>query len=134
MDPITTISFVASISQLIGATREVVRLIKSFRDGEEELGDLVNLISIFEENLKGFDRVLRNSQIRISTETLASAINESSETLEDLEKRLLLILKTEKSTIRRLKWVQHKSAFERISERIKSRCSMLHSLVSIAHM
>lgn len=33
-----------------------------------------------------------------------------------------------------MKWVQHKSTFEKITEDLKGKCMMLHSLVSVAQL
>jgi hypothetical protein len=136
MDPITSIGMLASIANLVGTSKEVIRLIKSFKEGEKELGELASHVSLFEENLKGFDRIFRSRQMihRVSAETLTQAIEKSSATLKDLEKRLLQISKSDNSAVRRMKWVQNKSTLERIGDRIKGQCAMLHSLVSVAHM
>lgn len=71
---------------------------------------------------------------RISAETLSKAIEETISTLKDLEKRLAQILKSENLTIRRMKWVQHKSSLERIDGRIRNQCGMLQNLLSVAQM
>ena len=60
MDPISVIGLLSSLSSLIGASKEVIDLIKSFKDGDKELIGLSNSVSLFEENLKGFKRVLRS--------------------------------------------------------------------------
>ncbi|WEW57464.1 hypothetical protein PRK78_002931 [Emydomyces testavorans] len=136
MDPITAIGLLASISNLLGASKGVIKLMKTFKDGEKELAELVSCVSLFEENLKGFDRVFRSRQMihRVSVDPLTKTIEESSRTLADLERRLLQICKSESSTIRRMRWVQHKSSLEKFSCRIRSQCAMLHSLVSVAQI
>lgn len=136
MDPITAIGLLASISNLICASGEAVQLLRSFKDGEKELTGLVSQIALFEENLKGFHRIFRSPQVlhRISTETLTQVVDESSEELADLKRRLLQIQKSENSAIRRMKWIQSKAGLERINNQIKWKCSMLHSLVSMAQM
>ncbi|GFF26884.1 ankyrin repeat protein [Aspergillus udagawae] len=136
MDPITTIGLVGSIANLITFTGETIQLVRSFKDGERELADLSNHLSLFEENLKGFDRVFRSRRVvhQISVETVKNGIDESYTTLKDLQKRLQQIARSESSTIRRMRWVQHKSSLERIDGRIKGQCAMLHSLVSVAQM
>ena len=54
--------------------------------------------------------------------------------MKELEDRLLSISKSESSTVRRMKWVQHRSTFEKITEDLNGKCTMLHSLVSVAQM
>ncbi|RLM00327.1 hypothetical protein CFD26_107856 [Aspergillus turcosus] len=71
---------------------------------------------------------------QISVETVKNGIGESYATLKDLQKRLQQISMSESSTIRRMRWVQHKSSLEEIDDRIKGQCAMLHSLVSLAQM
>jgi hypothetical protein len=134
MDPITTIGLLGSIANLITITGEAIQLVRSFKDGESELADLSNHLALFEENLKGFDRVFRSRRVvhQISAEKVKNGIDESYATLEDLQKRLQQICRSESSTIRRMRWVQHKSSLQRINDHIKGQCAMLHSLVSVA--
>ncbi|GIC84283.1 uncharacterized protein Aud_000097 [Aspergillus udagawae] len=136
MDPITTIGLLGSIANLITFTGETIQLVRIFKDGERELADLSNQLSLFEENLKGFNRVFRSRRVvhQISVETVKNGIDESYAALKDLQKRLQQIARSESSTIRRMRWVQHKSSLERIDGRIKGQCAMLHSLVSVAQM
>jgi hypothetical protein len=136
MDPITTIGLLGSLANLITITGDTIELVKSFKDGERELADLSNQLPIFEENLKGFDRIFRSRRVihQISVETVKNGIDESYATLEDLQKRLQQILRSESSTVRRMRWVQHKSSLQRIDDRIKSQCASLHTLVSVAQM
>lgn len=47
MDPITSIGLLASVSNLALATKDVIQLMRSFRDGEEEIGELINNVSVF---------------------------------------------------------------------------------------
>jgi hypothetical protein len=54
--------------------------------------------------------------------------------MKELEDRLLSVSKSESSTVRRMKWVQHRSTFEKIMEDLKWKCMMLHSLVSVAQL
>ncbi|KAF7136756.1 hypothetical protein CNMCM5793_006225 [Aspergillus hiratsukae] len=136
MDPITTIGLLGSIANLITITGDTIELVKSFKDGESELADLSNQLSLFEENLKGFDRIFRSRRVvhQISVETVKNGIDESYATLKDLQKRLQQILRSESSTIRRMRWIQHKSGVQRIDDHIRGQCTMLHSLVSVAQM
>jgi hypothetical protein len=136
MDPISAIGLLSSLSSLIGASKEVLDLIKSFKDGDKELIGLYNSVSLFQENLKGFDRVLRSRRTghNISVETINNAIKDSAGMMKELEDRLLSVSKSESSTVRRMKWVQHRSTFEKITEDLKWKCMMLHSLVSVAQV
>jgi hypothetical protein len=136
MDPISLIGLLSSLSSLIGASKKVIDLINSFKDGDKELIGLSNSVSLFEENLKGFNRVLRSrwGGHEISVETINNAIKESAGMMKELEDRLLSIFKSESLTVRRMKWVQHKSTFEKITEDLKGKCMMLHSLVSVAQL
>jgi hypothetical protein len=136
MDPISLIGLLSSLSSLIGASKKVIDLINSFKDGDKELIGLSNSVSLFEENLKGFKRVLRSrwGGHNISVETINNAIKESAGMMKELEDRLLSIFKSESLTVRRMKWVQHKSTFEKITEDLKGKCMMLHSLVSVAQL
>jgi hypothetical protein len=136
MDPISAIGLLSSLSSLIGTSKEVIDLIKSFKDGNKELIGLYNSVSLFEENLKGFDRVLRSRRAghNISVETINNAIKESAGMMKELEDRLSSIFKSESSTVRRMKWVQHKSTFEKITKDLKWKCVMLQGLVSVAQM
>ena len=136
MDPISAIGLLASISTLIATSNEVVGLIKSLKDGEHELAQLLHDLSLFEEALQGFDRVLRSRQTkhRISPSTLQSAIEEASTTLDGLKKPLTQINKSSNTTVRRLKWIQSKPHLERIDARIKGQFAQLNNFVTLAHM
>lgn len=70
----------------------------------------------------------------ITTIGLLSSIATSYATLKELQKRLQQISMSESSTIRRMRWVQHKSSLEEIDDHIKGQCAMLHSLVPLAQM
>lgn len=136
MDPVTAIGLLASISNLICASGEAAQLLRSFKDGEKEVTGLASQVALFEENLKGFHRIFRSRQVvhRVSTETLTQVIEESSTELDELKKRLRQILRSENSTIRRMRWMQNKTSLERINVLIKGKCAMLHGLVSVAQM
>ena len=135
MDPITVIGLLASLSNLVQASDSLRQVLKSFKDGEKELLELFNDVSVFEEALKGFDRVLRSrkTQHKISGAVINSALEESSATIQDLEKRLVEISKFEVSAMRRMKWVQHKSSFKRLHERLSAQSTMLQSFLALAH-
>lgn len=136
MDPVTSIGLLASVATLVGTSKEVVQLIRSLKDGDKELAELASHVSLFEENLKGFDRIFRSHQMihRLPAERLKRAIDESSATLKDLIKPLLQISKSDNPVVRRMKWIQNRSSLEKISDSIKGQCAMLHSLVSVAQM
>ena len=135
MDPITAIGLLASISSLIEASNSVLKAIKSFKDSEKDLLELFNDISIFGEALKGFDRVLRSRQIRhnISEQVINNALEEGLATIREIERRLAQISSSELSTIRRMKWVQHKASFKKLHERLKDQIVLLQSFLALAH-
>lgn len=135
MDPITALGLLSSVSELIKASNSLLKLIKSFKDAEKDLVELFNDVSIFEEALKGFDRVLRSRQTRhnISGQVINSALEDAFATIQDLETRLVQMLKSEVSPMRRMKWVQHKSSIKKLHDRIKEQSAMLQSFLALAH-
>ena len=135
MDPITAIGLLSSVSQLIQASNSLLELIKSFKDADKELLELLNDISVFDEALKGFDRVLRSRQTRhnISGKVINSALEVAFATIQDLETRLVQMSKSEVSPLRRMKWVQHKSSLKKLHDRIKEQSAMLQSFLALAH-
>lgn len=135
MDPITALGLIASVSNLIQASDSVLQVLKSFKDGEKEIIELSYDVSVFEEALKGFDRVLRSRQTRhnISGNVINSALQEGFATIQELERRVTQITKHEASAMRRLKWVQSKSSFKKLHERIKDQSTILQSFLSLAH-
>jgi hypothetical protein len=135
MDPITAIGLLASLSGLINASNSVLNIMKSFKEGEKELLELFNDVSVFEEALKGCDRVLRSRQTRhnISEKVIHGALEEGFATMQDLENRLVQISKHGVSTMRRMKWVQNKPSVKKLHDRIKEQSKMLQSFVALAH-
>ncbi|RHZ52990.1 uncharacterized protein CDV56_103863 [Aspergillus thermomutatus] len=55
----------------------------------------------------------------ISVQPVKNGTDERYATLKDLQKRLQQISMSESSTIRRMRWVQHKSSMEKVDDRIK---------------
>ncbi len=135
MDPITALGLLASLSSLIKASNSLLEVVKSFKDGNKELLELFNDVSIFEEALKGFDRVLRSRQTKheISTTVISKALEEASRTIQELESKLIHMSKSEVSSVRRMKWVQHKSSLIKLHERVKEQSAMLQSFLALAH-
>lgn len=135
MDPITALGLLSSVSQLVQASNSLLELIRSFKDAEKEVLELFNDVSIFDEALKGFDRVLRSRQTRhnISGRVISSALEEAFATIQDLQVRLVQISKSEVSPMRRMKWVQHKSSLKKLHGRIKEQSAMLQSFLALAH-
>ena len=135
MDPITALGMLASLSSLIGASNSLLEILKSFKDGEKEIIDLFNDISIFAEALKGFDRVLRSRQTNheISTTVISKALEDASRTIQELEKKMAHISKFESTAMRRMKWVQHKSSLTRLHDRVKEQSTMLQNFLTLAH-
>ncbi|KAG5293933.1 ankyrin repeat protein [Histoplasma capsulatum G186AR] len=136
MDPVSAIGLIASIGTLLKASKGTLDLIKSYKHAPKDLFELVHDLEIFEEALRGFDRVLRSRQTKhnISEKILRTAINDGSATVKDLEKRIKQVYKTENSSLRRVRFVQNKSHFETLAKQIKSQCAQLHSFVSLAHL
>lgn len=136
MDPVSAIGLIASIGTLLKASKGTLDLIKSYKHAPKDLFELVHDLEIFEEALRGFDRVLRSRQTKhnISEKILRTAINDGSATVKDLEKRIKQVYKTENSSLRRVRFVQNKSRFETLAKQIKSQCAQLHSFVSLAHL
>lgn len=138
MDPVTLIGLLASISTLVAGSQEALKLLRSFKEGDKELSSLIVQVGLFEENLKAFDRLLRSRSRQafqaMSAATLSRSIEDSSSKLVDLERRLLQICKAENSSVRRLRWIQNRSSFREISEDLRAKCGMMHSLVSTAQM
>ena len=90
MDPVTAIGLLASVANLIQASDAILEVMKSFKDGERELLELCYDVSVFEEALKGFDRVLRSRQTRhnISGSVINSALEDGFATIQELDKRV----------------------------------------------
>lgn len=135
MDPITAIGLLASLCSLIEASNSLRKVIKSFKDGEKEIHGLSSDVFIFEEALKGFDRVLRSRQVvhNISGNVIERALQEGLGTIQSLEKRLMQIAKFDVPTMRRMKWVQHKPNLKKLHERLKEQSTMLQGFLALAH-
>lgn len=135
MDPISVIGLLASLSSLIQASNTLLNVMRSIKDAEKEVLELYNDVSVFEEALKGFDRVLRSRQTRhnVSTDVIDHALQEGSATIQDLETRLVQIFKCNVSAVRRIKWAQQKSSLKRAHERLKGQSTMLQSFLALAH-
>ena len=135
MDPIIGIGLLASLCSLIEASNSLRKVIKSFRDGEKEIRGLFNDVSIFEEALKGFDRILRSGQAihQISGKVIDNSLQESFATIQNLENRLVQIARYDVPAMRRMKWVQHKPSLKKLHERLKEQSTMLQSFLALAH-
>ncbi|KAF2475797.1 ankyrin [Lindgomyces ingoldianus] len=135
MDPITIISLLASLTNLIHASKSVIEVINTFRDGDKDLQKLLEDISVFTEALSGFERVLRSRQTihRISGPVMDSMLQNSFNTIKDLEDRLEQSLNSKVSAVRRMKWVQNTSGIKRLHDRIKEQHSMLQTFLAITH-
>ena len=135
MDPFSALGLLASLSSLIRASDSLLDLLKSFKDGEKEVLDLFKDVSVFSEALKGFDRVLRSRQTnhKISSTVISSALEDASRTIQELEKKLLHLSKFENTAMRRMKWVQHKSSLTKLHDRVKEQSTVLQSFLALAH-
>lgn len=135
MDPITALGLISSVSQLLQASGSLLELIKTFKHAEKDFFELFNDVSVFNEALKGFDRVLRSRQTKhnISGKVISGALQDASATIHDLEMRFIQMSKSEVSPVRRMKWVQHKSSLKKLHDRIKEQSAMLQSFLALAH-
>lgn len=135
MDPVTIIGLLASLSSLIQASSSVVSIIQTYKDGDRDLEDLSNDISVFAEALKGFDRVLRSRQTmpRISGSVTRNALEAAGKTVKDLGTHLQHLSGYEVSVVRRMKWVQNKSSVKKLHERLKEHNAMLQTFVALTH-
>lgn len=135
MDPITIIGLAASVVQLVNAAKKVLSVIKSFKDSEKELAALAHDLTIFTEALISFDRILRNKHTlhRVSGPVIEVLLSHSHKLLEELETYISQIGSSSLSTIRRAKWVQHKSSVRKIHDKIKEKNAMLHTFLTITH-
>lgn len=135
MDPVSAIGLLASLCSLIEASNSLRKLMRTFRDGEKEIQELCNDVFMFEEALKGFDRVLRSRQAihNISQDTIDIGLREGFVTIRTLEKRLLQISGSDVMAIRRLKWVQHKPAVKKLHERLNDQSAWLHRLLAVVN-
>ncbi|OJD18686.1 hypothetical protein AJ78_01301 [Emergomyces pasteurianus Ep9510] len=127
MEPVSAIGLIASIATLLRASKGALDLIKSYKHALRDLGELVHDLEIFEEALRGFERVLRSRQTKhnISEKVLRTAINDGSATIKDIEKRLTQVYKTENSSFRRVRFLQNKSHFETLGKQIKTQETFL---------
>lgn len=135
MDPVTAIGLLGSLASLIQASHSLLQIVKSFKDGEKELLELLNDVGIFEEALRGFDRILRNGQTKhnISASVIEDALDEASTTVSDLINKIVHLSRYDTSTMRRMKWTQHKSALKKLHDRLKEQGAMLQSFLALAH-
>lgn len=135
MDPITALGLISSVSQLLQASGSLLELIITFKNADKEFDELFNDVSVFNEALKGFDRVLRSRQTKhnISGKVISTALEDAFATIHDLEMRFIQMSKSEVAPIRRMKWVQHKSSLKKLHDRIKEQSAMLQSFLALAH-
>lgn len=136
MDPISIIGLVASVFQLVEASKKVHDVARTFKNGEVELADLANDLSIFTEALIGFDRVLRSKHTlhRVSGPVLEDMIGHSKHLIQELETELAYIGNSSYSTVRRAKWIQHRSSVNKLHTKLKEKTAMLQTFLSIAHV
>lgn len=135
MDPITIISLIATVIDLVKATKVVNEVIKTLKDGDKDLTALSHDVSIFAESLEGFDRVLRSPYTlhRISGPVIEDLLKHATGIIHDLQTRLQQISTSEYSAVRRVKWLQQKSAIARLGGQLKEQNVMLHTFLSITH-
>ena len=135
MDPITIIGLVASVAGLVHASRTTLEIIRTIKDSNKLLSDLSNDMVVFTEALTGFERVLRSRATlhRVSGSAINSVLENSTNTIKDLEQRLKQITSSEVTAVRRAKLVHHASKIERLHGRLKEQNAMLQTFLSITH-
>lgn len=135
MDPITLIGLVASVTNLVHASRSIVQVIRNFQEANEHITSLVQDAAAFAEALGGFERILRSrhASLNVSGSVIESVLNKSTRTLKELEDRLLQIVGCKSSSIRRARWIQHMSHIKRLHTQLKEQNAMLQTFLSIAH-
>lgn len=133
MDPLTVLSLVSSIVQLIEAAKKVNDILQTFKDGDKELVALREDIAAFMEALRGFDRILRSRHTihRVSSPVLEDVLRNSIDIVTELRDRLVQLSSSSLSAVRRAKWVQHKSNLKKLHGRIREKIAMLHTFLSI---
>ena len=135
MDPLSVLSLLATLGSLIKTSNQLLQIAKSFREADRDLLELCNDVTFFEESLKGFGRVLRSRRTKHGIDILVikRAFEESFNTIQELETRLSQIAKSDTSAVRRIKWLQSRSAIRKLHERVKSQSSMLQNFLVLAH-
>ena len=135
MDPLSAIGVLGTLFNLIEGAHALLRVARAIKEGERDIVELCNDVAFFEEALKGFDRILRKPQMthNISPVIISKSLQESTLTIQVLHEKLLSVTKFETSSIRRMKWLQSKSAVRKSHERLKAQCNMLQSFLALAH-
>ena len=131
MDPISVIGI---LCELLKLSNNLYQLARNLKEGDTDLLELCHDVSFFEEALKGFDRVLRDRRTshNISISVIATALQESTWTIQALQDKLSHISRTESSALRRLKWLQNKSYVKKLHERVKIQSTMLQCFLTLA--
>lgn len=135
MDPITIIGLLASITNLVHASKSTLHLAGRFRNGETDLRTLSNDLLLFTEALNGFERILRSRQTthRLSAQLIEGMLKDASGVVSQLQLQLEKIAASSASTVRRMRWVQQSSSITKLHDRLKELNSMLQTFLSIAH-
>jgi len=135
MDPISIIGLLASLSTLIESGHKVYNLIETFKNSFREASDLAVTVTVFNEALKGFDRVLRSRQTihRISPTVIKHALENSKDTIQSIETRLIQLSAHNKAAVRKMIWVKQKSEFNKLLERLKEQISILQTFLELTH-
>ncbi|XXH00572.1 hypothetical protein Hte_006920 [Hypoxylon texense] len=135
MDPVTIIGLAASVIQLVNTTKKLYDVIKSFKDGDKELTELANDLSIFTEALISFDRILRSKHTlhRVSGPVVKDMLGHSTRLVQELETHITQIGSSSSAALRRAKWIQHKSSVNKLHDKLKEKNAMLHTFLSITH-
>ncbi|KAI1177125.1 ankyrin [Nemania sp. FL0916] len=135
MDPLTVIGLAASVVQLVAAAKKLHDVIKNFKDGDKDLVTLARDLSAFSEALVAFDRILRSKHTlhRISGCVLDDVLGHAKEIIEELETHVDEIRGSSLAAIRRARWIQHRSAVNKLHSKLNEKNAMLHAFLSITH-
>ena len=135
MDPCSVIGLVGSICNVLEASHYLIQVAKAFKEGDNDLSELCSDVAFLEEALKGFDRVLRNKQVNhsLSEAVIERALEDCSRTLKGLSDKLTDIVRSDKSSVRRMRWIQHRSTVRKLHDRVKEQKATLRAFLQLVH-
>ena len=135
MDPVSIIGLVATVTNLVHVSRRVVEFIQSLKNSDKAMIHLSSELCMFAEALGGFERVLRSRATihRISKPAIDTMLENSMQTVLDLETRVKEICSSNISAIRQARWMQHASKIDKLHKRLKEQNAMLQTFLSISH-
>ena len=91
MDPITIIGLAASLARLANTAKQVLNVIKSFKETDKELAALAHEFSVLTEALISLDRILRikHTLHRVSGPVLEVILCHSQNLMQALQTRII---------------------------------------------